>query len=946
MTTRTRKLEVVIAGDASGAIRALGDVDGRAGRLGRGMGTALRVGAAGFTAIAAGGAVAGAALFEIGTSFDDAYDRIRIGTGATGAELETLKNAFRGVVADVPATFEDASTAIAGLNSRLGLSGPRLESVAEPMLELTRLTGGDIQTNVAGLSRVFGDWNVDASDMPATLDEIFRASQSSGAGIESLSSNVVQFGAPLRQMGFSLEESLALFGTFEAEGVNIGTVLGGMRRGLAGFAQAGEAPADALARVTDQIQNAGSTAEANRLAIEVFGTRAGPDMAAAIREGRFELDELTAAISGGSETIMAAGEDTKDFGEKWQEIKNRVFLALEPVAVGMFDAIGSAMDTLGPIAADVGAWLGERLPGWIETGRRAVEALRPTFENVLAVVRAVWPDVQRTVASALSAVGGVVSAVVSTVTALWRTFGDDILQFVRAAWNPIRSIISGVLTAVSGVIRTVLAVIRGDWGAAWNGIKSVFSGVWTAIKGVVRLALAAVRLVISAGVEVIGNIWEAAWRGISRGFTVVWNAIKAVVRGAVQAVRQTISTVWNGIRSTTSTVWNAIKRAMTSALDGMKGAIRTARDVFRNVWNTIKGIFRAPIAAVLRVVVNPFLGFLNNVASLVGIGPIPHNFSLPGSFHSGGVVPGSGEVPAVLLGGEGVLNREAMAALGPAGFAALNAATPGGVFGRGRQGRRDLAEFTDESFGIGDWGISPIISWTGFGQANAISVIQDAVRGMNNLLQRLAGMIPSDMFRKAFGITKWPLEKVRDVVANEVLAKAVAQSLGDIVAVGHRMQEMGYRVGEHPAFGGVSPVHVDGSYHYRGRAIDVNWDPASEEPARLDWLKNWIHENVHPVAELLWRVSGHYDHLHLAMARGGSGTVYGPTRFLAGEAGPEDFAFAPRSSGGLFGGVSSSAAPVVHVHLDGPIFGTNDAEVERVIVAALSSARRKGLAGA
>ncbi|MGV0982617.1 MAG: hypothetical protein ACOYB0_09670 [Polynucleobacter sp.] len=39
-----------------------------------------------------------------------------------------------------------------------------------------------------------------------------------------------------------------------------------------------------------------------------------------------------------------------------------------------------------------------------------------------------------------------------------------------------------------------------------------------------------------------------------------------------------------------------------------------------------------------------------------------------------------------------------------------------------------------------------------------------------------------------------------------------------------------------------------------------------------------------------------------AMAEGGSGTVTKPTLFLAGEAGPEDFAFGPKSKGGLSGG--------------------------------------------
>jgi hypothetical protein len=46
------------------------------------------------------------------------------------------------------------------------------------------------------------------------------------------------------------------------------------------------------------------------------------------------------------------------------------------------------------------------------------------------------------------------------------------------------------------------------------------------------------------------------------------------------------------------------------------------------------------------------------------------------------------------------------------------------------------------------------------------------------------------------------------------------------IALGKLAQDMGLHVGENPAFGKVNPVHVQGSYHYKGEAIDVSGDPA------------------------------------------------------------------------------------------------------------------------
>jgi hypothetical protein len=48
-----------------------------------------------------------------------------------------------------------------------------------------------------------------------------------------------------------------------------------------------------------------------------------------------------------------------------------------------------------------------------------------------------------------------------------------------------------------------------------------------------------------------------------------------------------------------------------------------------------------------------------------------------------------------------------------------------------------------------------------------------------------------------------------------------------IVKLGRLAQRMGLRVGENPHFGGVSAVHVPGSYHYKGEAIDVSGDPTA-----------------------------------------------------------------------------------------------------------------------
>lgn len=333
------------AGDAASKSFGAKFTGGMAG-IGKVAGAGLGIGL-----VAAAGI--GKALFDMGASFDDAYDKIRTGTGATGDELLGLQADLKAVSTAVPTSFEDASTAITDLNKRLGLTGVPLQNLAGQFLDLSRVTGTDLTTNVDTLTRVFGDWGVATEDQAGTLDKVFRASQESGIGIDALGQSVVQFGAPLRNLGFGFDESVALLAKFSKEGVNTETVFAGMKAGVGKLAKAGEDVPATFRRVVDEITKLGPGTEATAKSIELFGQRAGPDLADAIAGGKFEVGGMLDAITNGSDTITQAGADTADFGEKLQMLKNEALIKLEPIALRVFGAIGDAVERVAPLAREI-----------------------------------------------------------------------------------------------------------------------------------------------------------------------------------------------------------------------------------------------------------------------------------------------------------------------------------------------------------------------------------------------------------------------------------------------------------------------------------------------------------------------------------------------------------------------------------------------------------------
>lgn len=327
-----REVKINILGDASRFNAAVGNM----GRQ--------------FAAIGTGAAAAGVALYKVGEEFDSAYDKIRVGTGATGDALEALKDDFRAIAVQVPSSFDEIGTSVADLNTRLGITGTDLQELSVQMLNLSRITDTDLGANIESVTRLFGDWAVATEDQNAQLDMLFRASQATGPSAEHLSRLMVQFGAPMRQLGFSIEETAALLGSFEKEGVNTELVMGSLRQALGRMAREGEPAIETFNRVVESIAAAGSASEANALALELFGARAGPDMAAAIREGRFAVDDLVASISGGGDTINAAAEDTNDLAEAWGIFANQLKIAVEPAATALFN------------------WLTDKLQWFIDTG--------------------------------------------------------------------------------------------------------------------------------------------------------------------------------------------------------------------------------------------------------------------------------------------------------------------------------------------------------------------------------------------------------------------------------------------------------------------------------------------------------------------------------------------------------------------------------------------------
>lgn len=369
------ELFVTVGANVAGFKAAMSDVKAEAG----GASDAINKQLIGAVTALTGAAVAAS------LAIDDAFDAIRIGTGAEGGVLSGLEDSFRNLYGTLPSDSAAVSTAIADLNTRLGVTGPLLETLAGQMLTLARITKSEVGPLIQQTTRFFGDWGVATNDQSRALDYLFRTSQSTGIQVEQLTRLLVQFGSPLRQMGFDWETAAGLIGKFEQEGVNTELVLGSLRIALTRMAKEGVADANAgLELIVERIKGAGSAGEANKLALEAFGAKAGPDMAAAIREGRFELDPLLETLRNSPETINAAAAATDGFTEQLAQLRNQATLILEPLGNALVEAMSRVMTALKPLT-DLSAKYRAEIDKWPNGMKEAVNAGSPLIATMLGL---------------------------------------------------------------------------------------------------------------------------------------------------------------------------------------------------------------------------------------------------------------------------------------------------------------------------------------------------------------------------------------------------------------------------------------------------------------------------------------------------------------------------------------------------------------------------------
>ena len=477
-------------------------------------------------------AIAGASIAAF-KSVDEGYDEIIKKTGATGEAADELREIMESIATEIPTDFKAAGSALGEVQTRFGVTGDELEDLTKKFIMFAYLNDTDVVTAIDKVQSAMAAFGVSTDDAGAFLDTLNKAGQETGVTVDTLASDMTTNAVALKELGMNASDSAKFISKLNKNGIDTSSVLTGMKKALAKATKDGNTFEEEIAIITDRIKNAESPTIAYSEAIELFGTKAGPQLADAIREGRLSFEELGTSIFDNMGNIDATFEETLDPIDKFKTVLNQLKI------IGA-DVGGKLLETLTPMLEKAGEFIAKIQEKW--------ESLSPETQEMIIKIGLI-----------AAAIGPIITILGTLVTA------------IGALMSPIGL----VVLAIGAAIAAGVALYQ-NWDeiCAWaEEVKEKVIQAWETLKEkVVKIF------------ETIKDTVTEVWENIKSKVLGVVDTIKSTVTEKFNAVKTKVTGVWDTLKQNTSTAWNSIKSTIQQNGGGIQGVIRTAWEGYKSIW--------------------------------------------------------------------------------------------------------------------------------------------------------------------------------------------------------------------------------------------------------------------------------------------------------------------------------------------------------------------------
>ena len=602
----------------------------------------------------------GTAAVKTAADFDSAMSKVAAVSGATGSDLDALREKAREMGSRTKFSASEAAEAM----NYMAMAGWKTEDMLsgiEGVMNLAAASGEDLATTSDIVTDALTAFGLSAQDSGHFADILAAASSNANTNV-SMMGETFKYCAPIAgALGFSAEDTAEAIGLMANAGIKssqAGTALRTVMNNLAGEVKLSGA---AFGEVTIATTNADGSmrglsdiladcraafsqmteSEKANAAETLVGKNAMSGFLALMNAGEGDITKLSNAIAncdGTAENMASTMQD--NLTGQLTILKSQ----LEELAISFGELLMPAIRTIVGWVQKFVDWMNGMDEGTkkvIMTVALLAAALGPVLIVIGKVVSAVGTiltivpklaaafNAVKTAFSALSAVmmANPIALVIAAVAALvaafiylwnncegfrefWISLWENIKQTAAAVWEALKEFFAEAWEAISSTAQTV-----------WNGIRDFFSGLWEGIKEIFHTVVEAIKTIITTYFEIYRTIIVTALNVIKTVFTTVWNAVKTVVTTVVTAIKTFLTTAWNtiktvittvlnAIKTVFSTVWNAIKSVVTTVVNGIKSTITT-------VWNSIKTTVSTVVNTIRTAVSAAFSAMWNGIKTTV-----------------------------------------------------------------------------------------------------------------------------------------------------------------------------------------------------------------------------------------------------------------------------------------------------------------------------------------
>lgn len=602
----------------------------------------------------------GTAAVKTAADFDTAMSQVAAVSGATGSDLDALREKAREMGSKTKFSASEAAEAMNYMAMAGWKTGDMLDGI-EGIMNLAAASGEDLATTSDIVTDALTALGLSAADSGHFADILAAASSNANTNV-SMMGETFKYCAPVAgALGFSAEDTAEAIGLMANAGIKssqAGTAMRTMLTNLTGEVTfAGESFGELTIQTTNadgSMRSLGDILADCRVAFSqmsesekaanaeaLVGKNAMSGFLAVMNAAPGDIEKLNSAINncdGTAEKMATTMQDNLagqltilksqleelaiSFGELLMPAIRTIVGWIQKFVDwlnGMDEGTKKVIMTVALLAAALGPVL--IVIGKVISAVGTIMTIVPKIAGVINVVKGAFAALNATMlANPIFLIIAAIAALVAAFIYLWNNC-EGFRQFWIDLWENIKAVAVAVWTAISEFFTAAWEAIKSAAETVWNGIRDFFSGLWEGIKTIFTTVVTAISGFLSATWTSIQTTVKTVFTAISGFFSTVWNGIKNIVTTIVTAISTFLTTAWNTIKTTITTVLNAIKTVFTTVWNAIKTVITTIVNGIKNtistVWNSIKNTVSSVVNTIKNTVSNVFNSMWNGIKNTI-----------------------------------------------------------------------------------------------------------------------------------------------------------------------------------------------------------------------------------------------------------------------------------------------------------------------------------------